>query len=139
MHQKPAQSTIKEVVSATGVSAQIVSNIIYNKPSLFLEARKGVQDIVEELSCQPVVLAGDLTIRQDAVPGNGRESIYSQPAKGSVEEASKIVRTTAGKLIKICELGWYGRDSFLARSILLPPTPVLRKSSTCLKDKEGGE
>ena len=41
-------------------------------------------------------------------------------------------------MIKIIELGWQGLDPIDPKSIMLPPTLVVRQSSLRVKEKEGG-
>jgi hypothetical protein len=100
MHQKPARSTIKEIESAAGISTQMMFFVVNDKPNVSSETQKNTQDTVGKLSCQPSPLVRSL-----------------------------INPRSCRKVIKIIESGWQGLYVVDSKSIMLPPTLVVRKSS----------
>jgi LacI family transcriptional regulator len=61
--KKAGRTTIKEVASAAGVSAQTVSRVINDKPDVSPQTRQRVQDVIERLGYRPSAVARSL-IRQ---------------------------------------------------------------------------
>jgi LacI family transcriptional regulator len=61
--RKPGRTTIKEVASEAGVSAQTVSRVINDKPDVSPQTRKRVKQVIQDLGYQPSAIARSL-IRQ---------------------------------------------------------------------------
>jgi len=67
------------------------------------------------------------------------ESAYFSPSLTTVQQDQyDIARVAVGEMVKIIESGWQGLDPVNPRSIMLPPTLVVRQSSLRVKEKEGG-
>ena len=66
------------------------------------------------------------------------ESAFFSPALTTIQQDQyNVARVAVGEVIKIIESGWQGLDPGTPKSIILPPTLVVRHSS--LRLKEGGE
>jgi len=69
---------------------------------------------------------------------NIAESAFFSPALTTVQQDQyHVAKVAIAELIKIIESGWQELDPVIARSIILPPTLVVRQSS--LRGMEGGE
>jgi LacI family transcriptional regulator len=67
------------------------------------------------------------------------ESAYFLPPLTTVQQDQYYVAKVAvQEIIKIIELGWQGLAHVDLKSIILPPTLVVRQSSSRLNEKEGG-
>ena len=67
------------------------------------------------------------------------ESAYFWPPLTTVQQDQyNIARVAVEEMIKIIESGWQGLDPVDPKSIMLPPTLVVRQSSLRAKEKEGG-
>lgn len=68
------------------------------------------------------------------------ESAYFWPPLTTVQQdQSNIARVAVEEMIKIIESGWQGLEPADPKSIMLPPTLVIRQSTKRVKEKEGGE
>jgi len=66
------------------------------------------------------------------------ESAFFFPALTSVQQDQhNVAKLAVAEVIKIIEAGWQGLDSIETKSIILPPTLIVRQSS--LRVMEGGE
>jgi LacI family transcriptional regulator len=71
---------------------------------------------------------------------NIAESAFFSPALTTVQQDQHhVARIAVAELIKIIESGWQELDPVAPKSIILPPTLVVRQSSLRLNEKEGGE
>jgi LacI family transcriptional regulator len=71
---------------------------------------------------------------------NIAESAFFSPGLTTVQQDQyHVAKIAVAELIKIIESGWQGLDPVAPKSILLPPTLVVRQSSLRLNEKEGGE
>jgi LacI family transcriptional regulator len=69
---------------------------------------------------------------------NIAESAFFSPALTTVEQnQNNVAKIAVGEVIKIIESGWQGADPVAPKSIILPPTLVVRQSS--LRNTKGGE
>lgn len=69
---------------------------------------------------------------------NIAESAFFSPALTTVQQDQHhVARIAVAEVIKIIEAGWHGLDPVEPKSIVLPPTLVVRQSS--LRVTEGGE
>ena len=69
---------------------------------------------------------------------NIAESAFFSPALTTVQQDQHhVAKVAIAELIKIIESGWQELDPVIPRSIILPPTLVVRQSS--LRGMEGGE
>ena len=67
------------------------------------------------------------------------ESAYFLPSLTTVQQDQyEVARIAVEEMIKIIESGWQGLDTVTPKSIMLPPTLVVRQSSLRVKDKKGG-
>jgi len=71
---------------------------------------------------------------------NIAESAFFSPALTTVQQDQHhVAKIAVAELIKIIESGWQELDPVAPKSIILPPTLVVRQSSLRLNEKEGGE
>lgn len=69
---------------------------------------------------------------------NIAESAFFSPALTTVQQdQNKVAKIAVAEVIKIIESGWQGADPVAPKSIILPPTLVVRQSS--IRNTEGGE
>ena len=69
---------------------------------------------------------------------NMDESAFFSPALTTVQQdQDHVAKLAVAEVIKIIEAGWQGLDSIESKSIILPPTLIVRQSS--LRVIEGGE
>lgn len=69
---------------------------------------------------------------------NIAESAFFSPALTTVQQdQNKVAKIAVAEVIKIIESGWQGADPVAPKSIIQPPTLVVRQSS--LRNTEGGE
>jgi DNA-binding LacI/PurR family transcriptional regulator len=69
---------------------------------------------------------------------NMAESAFFSPALTTVQqEQDHVAKIAVAEVIKIIEASWQGLDSIESKSIILPPTLIVRQSS--LRILEGGE
>jgi LacI family transcriptional regulator len=69
---------------------------------------------------------------------NIAESAFFSPALTTVQQDQhNVAKVAVAEVTKIIETGWQGLSPVDARSIILPPTLVVRQSS--LRVTEGGE
>ena len=69
---------------------------------------------------------------------NIAESAFFSPALTTVQQDQHhVAKVAVAEVIKIIEAGWQGSDSVGSKSIILPPTLIVRQSS--LRILEGGE
>jgi DNA-binding LacI/PurR family transcriptional regulator len=67
---------------------------------------------------------------------NIQESAYFWPSLTTVQQDQyNVAQVAVEEIIKIIESSWQGLDPIVPRSIMLPPTLVVRQSSLRLKDK----
>lgn len=67
------------------------------------------------------------------------ESAYFLPSLTTIQQDQyEVARIAVEEMIQIIESGWQGLDPVNPKSIMLPPTLVVRQSSLRVKDKEGG-
>lgn len=64
-------------------------------------------------------------------------AFFSPPLTTVQQDQHNVARIAVEEVIKIIEAGWQGQDSVDAKSIILPPTLVVRQSS--LRQREGGD
>jgi DNA-binding LacI/PurR family transcriptional regulator len=69
---------------------------------------------------------------------NIAESAFFSPALTTIQQDQhSVARIAVEELIKIIEAGWQGSNAVIAKSIILPPTLIVRQSS--LRSTEGGD
>lgn len=69
---------------------------------------------------------------------NIAESAFFSPALTTIQQDQhNVARIAVEELITIIEAGWQGSNTVITRSIILPPTLIVRQSS--LRSTEGGE
>jgi LacI family transcriptional regulator len=69
---------------------------------------------------------------------NIAESAFFYPPLTTIQQdQNKIAKVAVAEVIKIIEAGWSGSDPVDPKSIVLPPTLIVRQSS--LRVTEGGE
>ena len=69
---------------------------------------------------------------------NMAESAFFSPALTTIQQDQhNVAKLAVAEIIKIIESGWQGLESVHLKSIILPPTLVVRQSS--LRIKEGGD
>ena len=69
---------------------------------------------------------------------NIAESAFFSPALTTVQQDQhNVAKIAVGEVIKIIEADWQGLDPVTPKSIILPPTLIVRQSS--LRNMEGGE
>jgi LacI family transcriptional regulator len=70
---------------------------------------------------------------------NMPESAYFRPSLTTVQQDhSDIAKIAVGEIIKIIEFGWQGLEPVDPKSIMSPPTLVVRESSIRIKENDGG-
>jgi len=68
------------------------------------------------------------------------ESAYFLPSLTSVQQDQyEAARVAVREMIKIIESGWQGLEPVDPKSVMVPPTLVIRQSTKRVKEKEGGE
>lgn len=71
---------------------------------------------------------------------NIAESAFFSPALTTVQQDQhNVAKIAVAEVIKVIESGWQGLDPVTPKSIILPPTLIVRQSSLRLNEKEGGE
>lgn len=71
---------------------------------------------------------------------NMAESAFFYPALTTIQQDQyKVAKLAVAEIINIIESGWQGQGPIDSKSIILPPTLVVRQSSLRNKIKEGGE
>jgi len=64
-------------------------------------------------------------------------AFFSPPLTTIQQDQNSVAKLAVAEIIQIIESGWQGQDPIDAKSIILPPTLVVRQSA--LRNKEGGE
>jgi LacI family transcriptional regulator len=64
-------------------------------------------------------------------------AFFSPPLTTIQQDQNYVAQLAVAEIIKIIEAGWQDQDPFDAKSIILPPTLVVRQST--LRNMEGGE
>lgn len=71
---------------------------------------------------------------------NIAESAYFMPPLTTIQQDQhRLAKIAMQEIIKIIESGWQGLDPVDLKSIMLPPTLIVRQSSLCNPEKQGGE
>jgi LacI family transcriptional regulator len=100
--------------------------------SIFVANDQMALSVLHAISERGLKIPGEFgVVGFDNIP----ESAYFWPALTTVQQDHyDIARIAVAEMIKIIESGWHGLDPMEPRSIMVPPTLVVRESSVRVKE-----